>query len=260
MATESKESGAMEVVGGEDVVIEIDEYKEAYDLLEENSSVNATDYQVLLDNPRMDDTAVKIKEKCLYKLAKIHTEGKKFDQVLSLLKSNGDFFATIPKARTAKIVRSILNIVDTIPDSLDIQVGLCQDVVEWCKIEKRTFLRQRIEAKLANLLLLKRDTTAALALINSLLKELKKLDDKQMLTETHLTEARIYHSLQNIPKAKSSLTASRTAANAIYVVPLLQAGKTPTSWLTSWCDFPSSSCFLITYTSYSYVHLLTNRA
>ena len=43
MATESKESGAMEVVGGEDVVIEIDEYKEAYDLLEENSSVNATD-------------------------------------------------------------------------------------------------------------------------------------------------------------------------------------------------------------------------
>lgn len=32
--------------------------------------------------------------------------------------------------------------------------------------------------------------------------ELKKLDDKQMLTETHLTEARIYHSLQNIPKGE----------------------------------------------------------
>ena len=106
------------------------------------------------------------------------------------------------KVSTAKIVRLILNIVDTVPDSLDIQVSLCRDVVEWCKAEKRTFLRQRIEAKLAHLLLLKRDTSAALALINSLLRELKKLDDKQMLTETHLTEARIYHSLQNIPKAK----------------------------------------------------------
>ena len=30
--------------------------------------------------------------------------------------------------------------------------------------------------------------------------ELKKLDDKQMLTEVHLTESRIYHELQNIPK------------------------------------------------------------
>ena len=35
---------------------------------------------------------------------------------------------------------------------------------------------------------------------------------KQMLTETHLTEARIYHAPQNISKSKASLTASRTVA------------------------------------------------
>jgi 26S proteasome regulatory subunit N6 len=161
---------------------------------------------------------------------------------MSLLKSNSSFFSIIPKARTAKIVRNILNIVSTIPDSLDIQVSLCKDVVEWCVVEKRTFLRQRIEAKLANLLLQQKQPTVALTLIDSLLFELKKLDDKQMLTEVHLTESRIYHVLQNIPKckssqyfcnlhlnlnncntAKASLTASRTAANAIYVVPVLQA-------------------------------------
>jgi len=62
-----------------------------------------------------------------------------------------------------------------------------------------------------------------LELIDELLAELRKLDDKQMLTEAHLTESRIYHALQNIPKAKASLTACRTAANSIYVVPLLQA-------------------------------------
>lgn len=86
------------------------------------------------------------------RLARIYTESNQFGEVLTLLKSNGDYFATIPKAKTAKTVRNILNIVATVPNSLDIQITLCKDVVEWCKAEKRTFLRQRIEAKvLANL-------------------------------------------------------------------------------------------------------------
>lgn len=54
--------------------------------------------------------------------------------------------------------------------------------------------------QLASLLLKQKHPGRALEIIDELLKELRKLDDKQMLTETHLTEARIYHSLQNIPK------------------------------------------------------------
>jgi 26S proteasome regulatory subunit N6 len=69
---------------------------------------------------------------------------------MALLKSNSEFFAVIPKAKTAKIVRNILAIVSSIPNSIDIQVSLCKDIVEWCKIEKRTFLKQRIEAKVKN--------------------------------------------------------------------------------------------------------------
>lgn len=181
------------------------------------------DYRAILNNLRQDDKAIKIKEQCIYRLARLHTQAQNFDEVVALLKSNNEFWSIIPKAKTAKIVRNILTMVASVPDSLDIQVKLCKDVVEWCIAEKRTFLRQRIEAKLASLLLQQKKPTDALELIDSLLKELKKLDDKQMLTEVHLTEARIYHVLQNIPKAKASLTSSRTVANAIYVVPLLQA-------------------------------------
>jgi 26S proteasome regulatory subunit N6 len=80
-----------------------------------------------------------------------------------------------------------------------------------------------VEAKLASILFSRDDYKAALSLINKLLGELKKLDDKQLLVETHLIEARIHHGLRGIAKAKAALTASRTAANAIYVAPSLQA-------------------------------------
>jgi 26S proteasome regulatory subunit N6 len=84
-------------------------------------------------------------------------------------------------------------------------------------------LKQRIEAKYASFLLLKKKPLKSLEVIVKLLAELKKLDDKQMLTEVHLTESRVYHVLENIPKSKASLTAARSNANSIYVVPLLQA-------------------------------------
>jgi len=44
-----------------------------------------------------------------------------------------------------------------------------------------------------------------------------------MLVELQLAEAKIYHSLENLSKAKSSLTAARAAANSIYCPPALQA-------------------------------------
>eukprot|EP01042_Synura_sphagnicola_P023013 gene23013-29338_t len=110
------------------------------------------------------------------------------------------------------MVRNMLNTVATAPDSMTIQVDLCQDVIAWCKLEKRTFLRQRIEAKLAALYLQKGEPVRAMGLIDELLTELRRLDDKQMLTELVVEFT-----------AKASLTACRTAANAIYVTPLLQA-------------------------------------
>jgi 26S proteasome regulatory subunit N6 len=81
--------------------------------------------------------------------------------------------------------------------------------------------------------------SAALSLINNLLTELKRLDDKMVLTEVHLLKSRIYCGIGNLCKAKvglifrrisscspapqAALTSSRTAANAIYCPPSLQA-------------------------------------
>ena len=88
---------------------------------------------------------------------------------------------------------------------------------------EKNFLRQRVEAKLAQVLYERHEYQPALKLIDALLLELKKLDDKQLLVELHLVESKLHHALRAVPKAKAALTASRTCANAIYVAPALQA-------------------------------------
>jgi 26S proteasome regulatory subunit N6 len=44
----------------------------------------------------------------------------------------------------------------------------------------------------------------ALARIDALLTELKRLDDKMILTEVHLLESRVYRGIGNLSKAKVS--------------------------------------------------------
>ncbi len=46
--------------------------------------------------------------------------------------------------------------------------------------------------------------TDALALIATLLRELKRLDDKNSLMEVQLLESRVYHALRNLPKSRVS--------------------------------------------------------
>ncbi|CAN0554800.1 unnamed protein product, partial [Ectocarpus sp. 12 AP-2014] len=75
----------------------------------------------------------------------------RFSDVVDLLKTASPFFGTIPKARTAKIVRTIIDIVSKVPNSLELQDALCREVVAWCKTEKRNFLRQRIQSRQAGL-------------------------------------------------------------------------------------------------------------
>merc|ERR1719401_864595 len=97
------------------------------------------------------------------------------------------------------------------------------DTIAWCKAEKRTFLRQRVETRLAGLYLQDSKYAQAIEMLEKLLVGVKKLDDKLLLVEIHLLECRTHYAVQNLPKSKAALTAAKTNANAIHCPPLLQA-------------------------------------
>ena len=181
----------------------------------------------ILNEPsnRYGPAASAIKERAVYALTRAYCEDNRHDEVVSLLTGAtcSAFFANVTKAKCAKVVRAVLDQVCALaPEELEMQAQICRNIIEWCQAEKRTFLRQRVEAKLALVLFQQDKYGEALALVDNLLAELKKLDDKQLLVETHLVESKIHHGLRNMAKSKAALTASRTNANAIYVAPALQ--------------------------------------
>jgi len=170
-----------------------------------------------------EEDSLKAKEQAIYALGSVYAKLKRVKELGSLIVDIRPFFETVSKAKTSKIVKTLIDQVGQIENTIDIQIGLCKESVTWSTNEKRTFLRQRIQAKLAALYLESKQFPIALKLISKLLLEVKKLDDKQLLVELHLLESRIQFALQNLPKAKAALTACRAAANVVYVAPLLQA-------------------------------------
>ncbi|KAG1334257.1 26S proteasome non-ATPase regulatory subunit 11 [Cocos nucifera] len=176
----------------------------------------------VLENPASSPEALRIKEQAISNLTELLTQEKKAEELRTLLTQLRPFFSLIPKAKTAKIVRGIIDAVVKIPGTSDLQISLCKEMVEWTRAEKRTFLRQRVEARLAALLMENKEYSEALTLLTGLIKEVRRLDDKLLLVDIDLLESKLHFSLRNLPKAKAALTAARTAANAIYVPPAQQ--------------------------------------
>jgi 26S proteasome regulatory subunit N6 len=134
-------------------------------------------------------------------------------------------YIDLPKSKTAKIIRTLFDQCLKFPgrNRNDPLIDLSKYIIEWCNKESRSFLRMKIENKLADLYFKQGKYNDALAVLNKLLYELKRKDDKQLIVESQLVESKVYHALENLPKSKAALTAVKTTANSIYVVPMLQA-------------------------------------
>lgn len=121
-------------------------------------------------------------------------------------------------------MRQLLDLFHPIPNTTDIQISATKSCIDWATTSRRGFLRQSLETRLVSLYMAKHAYYDALTLINTLLKELKRLDDKLVLVEVQLLESRVYHALGNTAKGRAALTSARTSAASVYTPPVLQAG------------------------------------
>lgn len=145
------------------------------------------------------------------------------EELSTLIQKVRPYLKELSKAKAAKLVRTLVDLFLDMETTNDLAVQLCRECIEWAKDEKRTFLRQALEARLTALHFETGQYQEALKQGSSLLRELKKLDDKQLLVEVQLTESRAYHALGNLQKSKASLTSARTTANSMYCPPKMQA-------------------------------------
>lgn len=169
------------------------------------------------------DEEVKAKEQNILQLGEKYKQEGKAIELAELIKKTRPFLSQISKAKAAKLVRSLVDFFLDLETRTGMEVALCKECIEWAKEERRTFLRQSLEARLIALYFDTGEYTNALKLSNTLLKELKKLDDKNLLVEVLLLESKTYHALSNLSTSRASLTSARTTANSIYCPPKMQA-------------------------------------
>ncbi|PVU95111.1 hypothetical protein BB560_005886 [Smittium megazygosporum] len=163
------------------------------------------------------------KERALLSVALIAERNEDVGLLTNVFNNSREFLSSLPRAKSSKLVQTLIDRFSCIPNAQDIQLQVCIDSIEWAKGDNRIYLLQALEKKLAGMYLETKKYTQSLELIGKLLHDLKKVDDKMELVEVHLLEAKIYHALHNLAKSKAALTSARSSANSIYTPPPLQA-------------------------------------
>lgn len=185
-------------------------------------------YEAIRSTFEGDDQNMKVKflqdqETAIVELGKLYQDQNSAVKLDELIRNSRDVLSSFAKSKTAKIVKTLVDDFDKIPDSLDPQILAIKECIDWAVENKLSFLRQQLQLKLSAKLYSKGLHQEGLTIITELLREYKKLDDKSSLVEVQLVESQIYHALRNIPKSRAALTSARTSANSIYCPTLLQA-------------------------------------
>lgn len=81
-------------------------------------------FDVVVGNTANDAESVKVKEEALQKLCEIKVEKKDAEGLRQLLTELRPLFAKFPKAKTAKMVRNLIDAISRVPNSTELQVSI----------------------------------------------------------------------------------------------------------------------------------------
>merc|ERR1719186_1175153 len=126
---------------------------------------------------KMDYSSIDVKddpasrEAGIIQLAEEYKKSGNAEKLAALIRDTRPFLAEISKAKAARLVRSLVDMLLDLEGASNLEVTVCQENIEWAKKERRTFLRQSLEARLVSLFFDTQQYTNALALAAQLLSE-----------------------------------------------------------------------------------------
>lgn len=219
----------------------------------ENYSKAETLYcQIIKDSAaaQRTETQLSLLENAIIELGQLYSKQEKSRELKELIEKCQQMLNFFAKSKTSKILRSLIDSFEKIPNSVDQVIEITQNCIEWCKEEKRLFLRQALQLRLANYFFIKTQYQESLEIINQLSREFKKLDDKSSLVEIQLLESKNYFNLKNYAKSRAALTAAKTSANSIYCPSSLQAELDLTSGILNAQDKDFSTAYSYFYEAF----------
>ncbi|ORC84993.1 proteasome regulatory non-ATPase subunit 6 [Trypanosoma theileri] len=239
------------------------QWERAEDLLADGKRAEARRVLEALVTTAVEADAVeelRVKERAVYRLAELLSVEKDVEALLQLPASVRPFFAQLPKAKTTRMVRKLFDHILTSGAPLERQMEVCHEMIAWARRERRTFLRQRLQHRLAELQFAQHAPQDALSTLQPLLREVRRLDDRALLLDIHLLESRIYFAVHNISKARAALVAARTNANSIYCPPLAQAEIDLQSGVLHAEEHDAKTAFSYLYEAFEGFHQLGDQA
>ncbi|KAI5190769.1 26S proteasome regulatory subunit N6 [Nematocida sp. AWRm77] len=130
---------------------------------------------------------------------------------------------SISRASSALLLKSSLDTVEKEGRGQIDCVRVYDRMIKWAESNRRNLLKLDFKMRKAENLLAQKHYKECLELIAETAKVLKQADDKIGLVKLYYLESKVYYELKNLPRAKSSLTLSRSTSTFVYCPSHLQA-------------------------------------
>lgn len=207
-------------------------YSKAESIYNEILNINTSNFDS--DLRSKTEKLIEQQENSIIGLSKIYFSQEDEIKLTNLINKSCEIMrGSFAKSKTAKIIKHLLDLSEKSykwkkfnnkkENSIDLTIDLTKNCIDWSTKEKRTFLKQSLQIRLSLLYYNKNYYNESLKIINPLISEFKKLDDKSSLVDVQLLESKNYFQLKNNAKARASLTSARTSANSIYCPSSIQA-------------------------------------
>uniref|UniRef100_A0A1I7SU79 PCI domain-containing protein n=2 Tax=Bursaphelenchus xylophilus TaxID=6326 RepID=A0A1I7SU79_BURXY len=174
-------------------------------------------------SPIRGDEDIREREDSIIKLGNLLASSKRTHELRQMIEETRPFLVALGKAKAAKLVRDLVDMCLKIDQDGDIKVELVQESIQWASAQNRNFLRQTLQGRLVRLYNDLGRYPQALQQATELVRELKKVDDKDLIVEVQLEESKACYHLSSLAKARAALTSARTTANSMYISPAMQA-------------------------------------